>query len=213
MDRSFFRGVMRGSERVAPFARLLPAFALICLLVGSTAPGAHAAAPEPSAFCRALERVNTGEVDTSELAELEGHAHVIGVLLDAAPKKISKKSKIPTFSQRLALQVEACLSFADGLVDSVKDVFQPTASSKALKKKRNAVRYGFDDSEMQAIRGLTIVPAMAGGIDDRLGSLEVGKDADILQITGHPADPRSWIKRVWVNGGSVYDTTEDRRRW
>ena len=76
-----------------------------------------------------------------------------------------------------------------------------------------AVRYGFDDSEMQAIRGLTIVPAMAGGIDDRLGSLEVGKDADILQITGHPADPRSWVKRVWVNGGSVYDTAEDRRRW
>ena len=66
------------------------------------------------------------------------------VFVDAAPKKISKRSKIPTFSQRLALQVEACLSFADGLIDSVKDVFQPTASSKALKKKRNAVRYGFD---------------------------------------------------------------------
>ena len=66
------------------------------------------------------------------------------VFVDAAPKKISRKSKIPTFSQRLALQLEACLTFADGLVDSVKDVFQPTASSKAIKKKRNAVRYGFD---------------------------------------------------------------------
>ena len=66
------------------------------------------------------------------------------VFVDAAPKKISKKSKIPTFSQRLALQVEACVSFADGLVDSVKDVFQPSQASKALKKKRNAVRYGFD---------------------------------------------------------------------
>lgn len=88
MDRSFFRGVMRGSERVAPFARRLRVLALVCLLVGSTALGAHAAAPEPSAFCRALERVNTGEVDTSELAELEGHAHIVGVLLEAAPKKI-----------------------------------------------------------------------------------------------------------------------------
>jgi hypothetical protein len=66
------------------------------------------------------------------------------VFVDAAPKKISRKSKIPTFSQRLALQLEACLTFADGLIDSVKDVFQPTASSKALKKKRNAIRYGFD---------------------------------------------------------------------
>ena len=76
-----------------------------------------------------------------------------------------------------------------------------------------AVRYGFDDSDMQAIRGLTIVPAMAAGIDGRVGSLEVGKDADILQITGHPADPRAWVKRVWVNGQSVYDTTEETRRW
>ncbi len=66
------------------------------------------------------------------------------VFVDAAPKKISKKSKIPTFSQRLALQLEACLTFADGLIDSVKDVFQPSQASKALKKKRNAVRYGFD---------------------------------------------------------------------
>ncbi len=76
-----------------------------------------------------------------------------------------------------------------------------------------AARLGFDDSEMQAVRGLTIVPAIAAGIDDRVGSLEVGKDADVLVISGHPADPRSWVQRVWQDGEVVYDSETERRRW
>lgn len=76
-----------------------------------------------------------------------------------------------------------------------------------------AVRYGFDDSAMQAVRGLTIVPAKAAGIDDRVGSLEPGKDADVLVISGHPADPRSWVERVWLDGVDVYDADEEHRRW
>ena len=59
-------------------------------------------------------------------------------------RRLVRGARSRRFPQRLAPAVEACLTFADGLVDSVKDVFQPTASSKALKKKRNAVRYGFD---------------------------------------------------------------------
>ncbi|MCZ6598487.1 MAG: amidohydrolase family protein [Planctomycetota bacterium] len=75
------------------------------------------------------------------------------------------------------------------------------------------VRYGFDDSELQAVRGLTIVPAMAAKIDHVVGSLEPGKDADILIIRGHPSDPRSSVEKVLIEGKLVYDATEDRRRW
>ena len=75
------------------------------------------------------------------------------------------------------------------------------------------VRYGFDDSALGTIRGLTIVPAIAAKIDHRLGSLEAGKDADILVVTGHIADPRTSVERVFIDGRSVYDTTEDKRRW
>jgi imidazolonepropionase-like amidohydrolase len=67
------------------------------------------------------------------------------------------------------------------------------------------VRYGFDDSTQGAIRGLTIVPAGIAGIDHRLGSLEAGKDADVLVITGHPSDPRTSVERVFVNGELVYN--------
>ena len=75
------------------------------------------------------------------------------------------------------------------------------------------VRYGFDNSEMDAVRGLTIVPAMASELGDVLGSVEVGKIADLVQITGDPADPRSFVKRVWQSGESVYDTAEEPRLW
>lgn len=76
-----------------------------------------------------------------------------------------------------------------------------------------AVRYGFKYDQLQTVRGLTIIPAKTAGIDDRLGSLEVGKDADILIITGDPADPRTSVEGVLIDGQKVYDPHENRRRW
>ncbi|MEM7305138.1 MAG: amidohydrolase family protein [Planctomycetota bacterium] len=73
-----------------------------------------------------------------------------------------------------------------------------------------AVRYGLDDRGMDSVRGLTIVPAEAAGIGHRVGSLEVGKDADVLVLTGHPGDPRTSVERVYVDGRSVYDAEEER---
>ena len=74
-----------------------------------------------------------------------------------------------------------------------------------------AVRYGW--TEEQAIRGLTIEPARALMIDDRVGSLEQGKDADILICTGSVIDPRRYITQVFIDGCSVYDIQKDRRRF
>ena len=73
------------------------------------------------------------------------------------------------------------------------------------------VRYGFQADRMQAVRGLTIVPARTAGIDHRVGSIEVGKDADLLVISGDPADPRNGVERVFIEGLEVYDAAEGRR--
>jgi imidazolonepropionase-like amidohydrolase len=75
------------------------------------------------------------------------------------------------------------------------------------------VRYGFDDSRMQALRGLTIVPARTMGIEDRVGSIEPGKQADILVTDGTPVDPRTSVATVFIEGRRVYDADEDGRRW
>ncbi len=60
------------------------------------------------------------------------------------------------------------------------------------------VREGMD--EYAALRAITIVPAKALGVDDRIGSIKVGKDADIAVFTGHPFDYLSKTKAVFING-------------
>ncbi|MEZ5979322.1 MAG: amidohydrolase family protein [Planctomycetota bacterium] len=75
-----------------------------------------------------------------------------------------------------------------------------------------AVRHGFPDDRMQTVRGLTIIPAMTIGFGDRVGSLEPGKDADIVLVSGHPADPRSKVRGVWVDGVKQYDEKEESKK-
>lgn len=54
-----------------------------------------------------------------------------------------------------------------------------------------------------ALKGVTLVPAQALGVDKRTGSLEVGKDADLLVFTGDPLDPASRLESVWLRGQQV----------
>ena len=76
------------------------------------------------------------------------------------------------------------------------------------------VRFGLTNENLEAVRGLTLIPAHVAGIADRVGSLEVGKDADILAVTGDPADPRTSVMRVWIEGREVYDAErEEVRAW
>ena len=75
------------------------------------------------------------------------------------------------------------------------------------------VRFGFSHDRMQGLRGLTIVPARTAGIADRVGSLEPGKDADILVTTGDPVDPRTRIEATYIDGIRFYDAERDGRRW
>ena len=74
-------------------------------------------------------------------------------------------------------------------------------------------RYGFDNSNMDTVRGLTIVPAKTAGIDKRVGSLEVGKDADIVVISGNPSDPRSHVIKVLIEGQCAYDVALEGQRF
>jgi len=75
------------------------------------------------------------------------------------------------------------------------------------------VRYGLDDSGLTALRGLTIVPARAARIDAQVGSIEPGKDADLLVCDGYPVDPRTTVRMVYVDGRLAYDSARDGRRW
>jgi imidazolonepropionase-like amidohydrolase len=69
-----------------------------------------------------------------------------------------------------------------------------------------SARLGADAYTM--LRACTIHPARVFGIDDRVGSLEPGKDADIVIRTGDPLDPRARIELVLIDGAVEYDATQ-----
>ena len=64
-----------------------------------------------------------------------------------------------------------------------------------------AVREGLDPYE--ALKAITINAAEIAGIDDRVGSLAVGKDADVSVFSGHPFDYRTKVKAVFIDGERI----------
>ncbi len=66
-----------------------------------------------------------------------------------------------------------------------------------------AAREGLDPGE--ALKAITINPAEILGIADRVGSLEEGKDADIIVLSGHPFDWQTKVELVLIDGKIVYE--------
>ena len=71
-----------------------------------------------------------------------------------------------------------------------------------------AIRGGASDAK--ALESLTIVPARMMGLEQRLGSLEVGKDGDVLILDGPPLDYQTYVSTAIVNGRVVYQRELDR---
>jgi imidazolonepropionase-like amidohydrolase len=65
-----------------------------------------------------------------------------------------------------------------------------------------AVREGMEEED--ALKAITINAAKAAGIDDRVGSLEPGKDADIVIFSGYPFDYKTKVDITIINGKVVY---------
>lgn len=72
-----------------------------------------------------------------------------------------------------------------------------------------AVKEGLDRDT--ALRAVTINPARIAGVDDRIGSLVVGKDADLCVWSGDPLDVMSRVEHAFVDGRQVYRYDRTRR--
>ena len=59
--------------------------------------------------------------------------------------------------------------------------------------------------EMEAMRAITIHAAGVLGLEERLGSLAPGKDADVVLFDGHPLETRTHASLVIVNGNIAYE--------
>jgi imidazolonepropionase-like amidohydrolase len=64
-----------------------------------------------------------------------------------------------------------------------------------------AVAFGLPEEE--ALKGITLYPAQIFGVADRVGSIEVGKEATLFICDGTIFDLRANVKRMWISGKEI----------
>ncbi|MFN2239770.1 MAG: amidohydrolase family protein [Thermoanaerobaculia bacterium] len=74
-----------------------------------------------------------------------------------------------------------------------------------------AMKYG-GLTEDEALRLATINPAIQLGLDHRMGSIEAGKDADLVIWTGHPLSTYSRVETTFIEGDIYFDRQHDQAR-
>ncbi len=70
------------------------------------------------------------------------------------------------------------------------------------------VRYGQTSVE-DALKMITINPAIQLGVQDRVGSIEEGKDGDVVIWSGHPISIYSKVEQTFVDGKKYFDLAND----
>jgi len=78
-----------------------------------------------------------------------------------------------------------------------------TSSRLIIREAALAVRGGM--SEEAALKGLTIYPAEMLDLGDRIGTLEPGKDADFIVLSGPPFSVYTHVLETWIEGQKVFD--------
>ena len=137
-----------------------------------------------------LEHVTDGSLIAEELAE-ENYPVAVGTTFGHATKLelINKSFETPGILAKAGCQVSI-------ITDSPVIPQQYLALCAGF-----AVQSGMD--EFDALKAITINPARHIGVDDRVGSLEVGKDADIVIADGSPLISTTRIVKVLIDGNII----------
>ncbi len=94
-----------------------------------------------------------------------------------------------------------------GILTAISNDHPETPEKYLLQTAMVAVRAGMEEDE--ALRAITINGARIAGIADRVGSLCVGKDGDVVVYSGHPFDYKSCVKAVFCEGSCIYRRNEE----
>ncbi len=85
-------------------------------------------------------------------------------------------------------------------------------NQEAAKVMANARRIGIEVTPEHAIRWLTANPAKSMGIDGMTGTLEPGKQADVVLWNGNPFSSYALADQVYVDGARLYDRRDPSRQ-
>lgn len=87
-----------------------------------------------------------------------------------------------------------------------------TDSRLFLRMAAFGVRAGM--SREAALKAVTLAGAKMMDLEDRIGSLDVGKDADLIILNGDPFSVYTFVEQTWIEGQKVYDRAEpDQRKY
>ena len=82
-----------------------------------------------------------------------------------------------------------------------------TDSRFFLRSAALGVRAGM--SREKALEAMTLAGAKMLNLEDRIGSLDRGKDADFILLSGDPLSVYSQVEQTWVQGDKVFDRTNE----
>jgi imidazolonepropionase-like amidohydrolase len=122
----------------------------------------------------------------------KGVAAVVGPIITNRAKVEMQGVSLKTAAEL----AEAGVTFAI-MTDHPEVPIQHLATSAALAQKGGL-------SQEQALQAVTINAATILGLENRLGSIETGKDADIVIWDGDPLAISSKVEQVFINGQKIY---------
>ena len=120
-----------------------------------------------------------------------------------------------TFSDWWAFKVEAfdaipynaAVMTAKGVISSFNSD-DPEMMRRLNTEAAKAMKYGGMTRE-EALALVTINPAKQLGVDHRVGSIEAGKDADIVIYDKDPLSNYAKVQKVWIDGNKYFDRDSD----
>jgi imidazolonepropionase-like amidohydrolase len=106
-----------------------------------------------------------------------------------------------------AIPYNAAIMHDHGVETSINSDI-PWLQSFMVYEMNKPVKYG-GVSKQDALRMLTLFPARQLHLEDRVGSLEEGKDGDVVLLSGDPFDTSTRVEETVVDGRVYYDADRD----
>jgi imidazolonepropionase-like amidohydrolase len=120
---------------------------------------------------------------------------------------IKPLTDIPSFDG-LGATLENAARLAQAGVTVAISSFDTHNARNLRQQAGNAISYGLDHDA--ALKSVTLVPAQLWGVADRIGSLDVGKDADVVVWSGDPFELTTRAEHVFIRGREVSQDTRQR---
>ena len=86
-------------------------------------------------------------------------------------------------------------------------------NQEVAKAMRAGIEAGIPVTEDQAVKWMTINAAWALGLDDKIGSIENGKNADLVLWSADPFSVYARADKVWIDGALLYDRSDPTEQW